>query len=321
MKYPIGGYLPLELDGVGTLPPGIPFNLGRSALGALAIARRWKSIAVPRYICPCVFRELERRGVRTSFYDLDGSLEPVSDTIPREGPVLYVNYFGLKDAAVERLARELGNRLVLDLTQAFFYAPPAGVAGFNSARKFIGVPDGAFLIDDSGVCENEFPVQEITPDSAYLFMRADGQTEAGYSLFRRVSDGMDNWGIRRISRLSETILRSADLDGIARKRRENFLFLDSLLRAVNQIKWDCGAQSPLVYPLLLPNGAELRKNLIAEKIFVPAYWPGLESVVCPGSFEAGLIENLVNLPVDQNCGREDLEYAADLIKTFTAKSV
>ena len=144
VSLPIGGYFELEMPR-GELPceGGVTVNFGRGGLELILRTRQYRKVWIPDYICPCVPAFLNAIGMPFSTYEIGANLEP------RELPplawneaFLYVNYFGVKDDYCDELEESRSN-LILDLTQAFYYRP-LNADGFNSTRKFFGVPDGGF---------------------------------------------------------------------------------------------------------------------------------------------------------------------------------
>lgn len=148
MARAIGGYFALEVPrGVAPYPEAVAVNFGRGGLDLILRTRSFRKLWIPDYICPCVPAFLDRLGMDYGTYPIDFNLNPAPLPEPSAGEgVLYVNYFGVKDAT-SRALEETCPRLVLDLTQAFYYQPTRA-DGFNSARKFFGVPDGGYAFGD-----------------------------------------------------------------------------------------------------------------------------------------------------------------------------
>jgi hypothetical protein len=142
----IGGYFELGMpDGDLLYSDAYPVNLGRNGLRLIVGGRKYTDIWLPAYICQDVIDTLLADNIRIRFYKIDDKLEPVVlPVLKKKEGFLYVNYFGIKDTACEKISKTVKN-VILDLSQAFFYTPPEGIDAFNSARKFIGVPDGGFV--------------------------------------------------------------------------------------------------------------------------------------------------------------------------------
>lgn len=137
---PIGGYLGLEQSPLRRWHgDAIALDLGRHVLEVVLLARGYRKLLAPRYTCDVLAPAIRRAKVELTLYDLDGQLDPVlpeGHAAPGEA-LLYTNYFGLKQATVERLAATVPN-LILDYAQDFYGKLPVGVDGFVTCRKFIG---------------------------------------------------------------------------------------------------------------------------------------------------------------------------------------
>lgn len=317
---PIGGYLPLELPAMNTLPhaDAYPVDLGRTGLRLIVERRGYRRVWLPAYTCPVVFETLAKIGVEYVFYPIDAALNPIFDrALEPDEAFLAVDYFGVKDKTISTLSHDerLRGRLIADLTQAFFYAPEADVDAFNSVRKFVGVPDGGFVFG-SFVSQLDLPRREAFDCCLHLLKRADGRTEAGYADFKAASAAMCDWEPRQISLLSEKILRSISLDVVAARRRQNFTFLHTEFEPLNELAFDLNWESfgPICYPLLVKNGDALKKRLVEQKIFIPTYWPGLHLDGTSQPVEKRLLDDLICLPVDQNVSKTDLQRAIALVE-------
>lgn len=297
---PIGGYLPLEFSVMKSLiyPEAYPVNLGRTGLKLIVQKKNYRRVWLPEYICPVVFDALKSINVPYATYKIDKNMDPIIDFEVKEWEAfLYVNYFGIKNKTVEYLSQNVPN-FIADLTQAFFYHPLPGVLAFNSARKFIGVPDGGFCFGDF-INEITLPRQSVCNNCKHLLMRAEGLVEEGYPFFKENEIDQKKWNCKKMSLLTEKILRSVDFENIKGRRIENFKILHKTFHSYNELKFDIEEETvPLCYPLLIPNGKEWKRELCQKKIFVPTYWPDIE---IPDNWTRYLIDNLVCLPIDQNC--------------------
>lgn len=306
----IGGYFELEVSrGKMPYPDAVPVNFGRGGLELIVRTRGYGKIWVPDYICPVVPQFLSRIGVKIGTYEIDERLEPVA--IPLLGTneaFLYVNYFGLKDTYCRKLEGEQP-RLILDLTQAFYYQPN-GADGFNSARKFFGVPDGGFVFGE-GMTDKGLP-NSISYDACESLMRrADGDVAGGYVTFQTQEDGRANATTAKMSELTRRLLCGISHDEALSRRHGNFMVLHRALGAANRFSVPEGAMAPLVYPYWVNGGADLRHRLIASSVFCPAFWP---NVLPAQSGVRSFAQDTVFLPVDHRYGREDMEWIIRLIK-------
>lgn len=310
MAVPIGGYFELETPR-GELPceGGVAVNFGRGGLELILRTRQYRKVWIPDYICPCVPDYLSAIGMPFSTYEIGANLEPC-EMLPLaiDEAFLYVNYFGVKDEYCYELEESRSN-LILDLTQAFYYRP-TNADGFNSTRKFFGVPDGGFVFGH-GISDDGLPESHSFDQCDALLRRADGDLAGGYAAFKRLDAAKASWRVAKMSRLTKRLLSGIDIETAHWQRLMNFRYLHLLLGKTNLLPLAAAdLAGPLVYPYLVENGAELKKKLIAEKVFCPTYWP---EVAEPSEGIRNLTENLVCIPVDQRCSDADIDRIVEVI--------
>ena len=63
-----------------------------------------------------------------------------------------------------------------------------------------------------------------------------------------------------------------------------------------------------MYPLYLANGADIRKKLQEEKIYIPTLWPDVFDVCNESDLEYDMAKNILPIPCDQRYSLEDMEY-------------
>ena len=305
---PIGGYFGLELNNSEHYHnDALRLNTARNCFEYVLRARQYKKVYIPYYTCEVMLEPINKLGLQYEFYQINELLEPsVLPLLKSNESFLYTNYFGLKQRYVKRLAANYGNQVIVDDSQAFFAKPIDGIDTFYSARKFFGVADGAYLYTDKKL------VQEFQQDVSYermshLLKRADIGAEAGYKDFRENDDSLCNQDIKRMSKLTESILSSIDYKTISQKRRLNYAFLNDALGESNLIHLNLDDESvPMIYPYLTSDST-LKQKLIENKIFVATYWPNVFDWVTPNGIEYKLANCLVCIPVDQRYEDADME--------------
>ena len=310
----IGGYFSLELlQREEYHKDAIRLNTGRNCLEYILRVRGYKKVYVPYYTCEAVMEPISKLGVPYEFYHIDIHFE-ISDRLTlKEGEaLLYTNYFGLKQRYVERLAAKVGNRLIIDNTQAFYAKPLSGIDTFYTCRKFFGVPDGAYLYCDKELdeeIEQDFSFDRV----AHLVKRIDLSAEDGFKDFRRVDDGLDNQPIRKMSKLTQRMMEGIDYEAAAKQRRENYMMLHEALGKENNIELPLEDDAvPMVYPYRVPVEG-LREKLIENKIFVARYWPNVLEWAKPEDVDYLLAYQMQPLPIDQRYGEEEMERIIKLI--------
>lgn len=306
---PIGGYFSLELNKGETFHTNaIALNTGRNCLEYILRCRGYRKVYIPYYTCGVVLEPFQKLGVGYEYYHIDQQLE-IGDkiTLKSDEALLYTNYFGLKQAYVKQLAKRYGKQLIIDNTQAFYAKPVEGIDTFYTCRKFFGVPDGAYLYTD--VKANFEIEQDVSYDRmSFLLKRLDLGAEAGYADFREQSERLVGQPIKRMSHLSEQMMRGIDYQAVAARRRENFKYLDEHLGATNQLQLPFADDAvPMVYPYLTDDKT-LKQRLISEKIFVATYWPNVFEWCKLGDWECKLTENTVFIPIDQRYNFDDMKF-------------
>ena len=307
----IGGYFELELrKGEHYHKEAIRLNSGSNCFEYILRARKYEKVYVPYYTCHVIYDVAQRLGLNIAYYHIDELLEPVElPELNAHEAFLYTNYYGLKQSCVERLSEKYGKQLIVDNAQAFYAKPIAGIDTFYSPRKFFGVPDGGYLYTDA-ILNDEFPQAESMQRMKHLLKRIEQGAEAGYADYQREEETLDGSPIERMSKLTDALLRSIDYEKIAQERISNYKILEEQIGKTNAIHLTLlQGDVPMVYPYLTGDPT-LKRQLIANKIFVATYWPNVDA---NEEFENTLKTNLLPLPIDQRYGQSDVKVIANAI--------
>ena len=308
----IGGYFELVCD---TKPlyyqDGIYLNICRNALRYVIRALGIKKIHVPFFTCHVVDEAIQSEGCEILKYNLDKNLLPEQD-FPREDFIVYNNYFGVLGQNVETLSQIYPN-LIVDNAQAF-YSKPNCRAVIYSPRKFFGLPDGGILRGKDIPLLN-LQIGTSTSVISHLLKRLESGAEAGYKDFVINDSKLDNYPVQSMSELTRALMGNIDYEGAKEKRLSNFTFLKQHLKTDFPILMSMD-DVPLVYPLLIENGSELRSRLIGNKIFCARYWPKVLEYCDTNSIEYRLAKNVVSLPIDQRYGFEEMKHIISVINQF-----
>lgn len=313
----IGGFLGLE--GCNIFDEGAKWkyavNSGRAGLELILKHYKPNLLWIPAFICSCVPDFLRKTGQRFVTYHLDGHLEIVENIELNHGEMLlYVNYFGIMDSYCSKLKKLYKRSLILDLTQSFFYQQRlCDEISFSSARKFFGVPDGGIVTGVPDDLVDSLPDTSGSEYSLHLLMRYDGRQQDAYRLFQKNEERFDHEPVGRMSFLSRNILNGINMDAVRKKRKNNFLFVQSALKKQNQLHFDEKCISPISYPFMIRNGAEIRKKMIGDNIFIPQYWPHLYDL---NEYEQMFAENIVHICIDQRYNDKNIQRILDFIADF-----
>lgn len=311
----IGGYFELELrKGEHYHQDALRLNTARNCFEYILLARKYTKVYIPYYTCEVILQPLHKLHIAYEFYHINESLEPVETIqLHDKEAFLYTNYFGLKQRCVEYLASIYQSQLIVDNAQAFYAPRIAGIDTLYSPRKFFGVPDGGYLYTDK-VLE-----QDISDDKSYgrmshLLLRIEEGAESGYPFFRQSDDSLDNQPIRKMSALTDRILRNIDYDFAKEKRRENFNYLNERLSPKNALPVRLDTNSiPMIYPFYAKDES-LRTKLIEHKVFVATYWPNVLEWISLNSLEYQLARYIIPLPIDQRYDKRRMDEIINVIR-------
>lgn len=313
MNKAIGGYIGLELrQGTHYHANALPLNTGRNCFEYILKLRGYKHVLLPYYTCEVMLEPLRKLGISYSFYAIDPGLEPATLPVLHDKEAfVYTNYYGLKQHAVEQLAKHYGPRLIVDNSQAFFAPRINGIDTFYSARKFFGVADGAYVYADTPL-DIELPRDESCSRMSHLLTRIDTCAESGYGDYLLHEEQLCNQPIKSMSRLTEHILCSIDYEQVRQRRITNYMVLERALYGSNKLSLDASESVPMVYPYWTENGDTLRDELRQQRIYIAKYWKNVLDWNSP-ALEQSLANDLLALPVDQRYTPADIETIIPLI--------
>ena len=307
----IGGFIGLEPTARAAGPwhgAAVALCTGRAAFRLILETVRPALVHVPAYVCHVLFQPLSALRIPWRTYPVDETLSAAAAPTPTPGELLVVvNYFGVQDAAMRALVAAHGERLVIDNTQAFYGSGGDTAWSFNSARKFFGVPDGAYLYAPG---LEERPCTRATHvGTRHLELRAAGRLDEARRAFLDHERGLDDT-LLGLSDSAERMLARIDYRGAAARRRANFARLHESLGRLNRLRLAPTVDGvPHSYPLL-PERALDRTELHRRRIFVPTFWP--ELLDGPGP-EADLAARLLPLPIDQRYDDSHMAVVAETV--------
>ena len=323
------------------------YNSGKTAAYYCIMQMKPKRLFVPRYYCPSTKRAIEKAaadiGTKVIYYHVSRNLSVncpdrsteketrnkdndfyalcnvrtpdtvdfIADNveITCDDAILLVNYFGVCRSYIGRWLKT-GFNLIIDNCQAFFSEPVIAdkVLNFYSLKKDFGTPDGAFVIG------------EHVKD--YHLQQENGIAKCDYLLGSLV-EGTDKWYKRKkevdeeiaanrlgASAITRMMIKTIDYEGVKSKRVANLKLYEEAFGADNLIRPDEDSV-PYLYPLNL--GIDIRKKLIANKIFAPTLWADTLEEIYSGTGEYLLSKNTAFLPLDQRYDKDDIKYIINIV--------
>jgi hypothetical protein len=316
----IGGYFSLELpEAIKHFhDDSLKLNSARNSFEYILNITSPKKVYMPYYNCSVMLEPLIKTKTSYQYYGIQEDLE-IKDIDPlKEGEyILYINYFGIKEAYIQRLIDKYGKRLIIDNSQSFFSRFSSEVFSIYSPRKFFGVSDGGYLTGDFNNTIN------LEYDSSlgrikHLIGRIEGVASDYYSTYKENDNSLKMQNIKRMSKTTELILSGIDYTRVADRRRANFLYLHSYLKGVNLLKIDLESiVAPMVYPFLTKEN--LKSILIKNKIYVATYWNDVLDIENIPLNEIYLTKNIIPLPIDQRYSVNDMKRMITIIKGLNNK--
>ncbi|WP_031435253.1 hypothetical protein [Methylomarinum vadi] len=311
----IGGYFQLELRNGNEFHSGaLRLNTGRNAFEYILRAKKYSKVYLPYFTCEAMLEPIKKLNIDVEFYKLDPYFYPAFNIrkIKKGEIFLYTNYFGICTDICKKLSKYINN-LIIDNSQAFFSKPIDGIDTFYSPRKFFGVPDGSYLYTDSKIdwkLDQDYSLDRFDD----LIGRIEYSAEKFYEKHKQINSLLKNQPIKLMSNITKSILQGIDYDYVIFKRQNNYNYLHNILSGINCLNTSLNDNDvPLIYPLFVSNGIELKKILIKNKIYVATYWPNVKQWTEQTDYEHQLVDHLVCLPVDQRINYQNLDFIIELI--------
>lgn len=293
-------------------------NSGRAAIWHALRILECDCVWVPYYQCDTVRDFLLKHNIVVKYYHIDGNFNPVNLIPGVNEAVIIVNYFGIMSRDRLLSLGEKYDKVIIDNSQAFFTEPIEGCMNVYSARKFIGVSDGAYVIGTGAEkYTEEYPQCFSSDTSLFLLQRIEYGCEGKTYTSRMINENrIDHEDIMRMSKLTHTILDGTDYSFIVHKRKENFGIAHKLFSKINcidpMVYYDDSCV-PMVYPLVIEDD-DLLKKLLEHKHFQGHWWSYLLNEVEKDSFEYWLSRYIIPITIDQRYGEKELYFIKSVIE-------
>lgn len=292
-------------------------NTGRAAIWHAFRLSGCTALWLPYYQCDTVRDFLRGKGVPLRFYHIGVDFTPLDIEQKEDEAVLLVNYYGvMSHERMSRLAADY-HHAIIDNCQAFFCEPVSGCQNVYSCRKFVGAPDGAYVLGPHAECHVDEYDQCFSSDTAgFLLQRIEYGCEGKAYESRMANEHrIDMEDCLRMSALTRALLDSTDYEQIVVRRRDNFATACELFDGVNLLdarRYHDEATVPMVYPLVVEDDA-LLDRLLAAKHFQGHWWSYLLDEMDSASFEYWLSRYVIPITIDQRYGRDGLERIAAVV--------
>lgn len=307
-----GGYIELDKYRLPMLHDGmIALNCGRNCLAYLIEARNIKKLALPYFMCDSVSELCKKYDVTISFYHVDENFMPEEIVLKSDTWLYIMNYYGQLTGRDLSELKAKYERIIVDNAQAYFDEPISDTDTLYTCRKFFGVPDGAFLYTNA-VSEREYPQDESFERMRFLLGRFERTASEFYDEYSANNHLFANEPVKRMSKLTENLLRGIDYGFVKQRRTDNFRLYHQKLKSCNQLLLR-EVEGAFAYPLLIENGAGVRRALQQKKIYIPTLWPNVLNEVGEDRLEYNFVNNILPLPCDQRYDENDIKCIAEEI--------
>jgi hypothetical protein len=313
---PIGGFFELELPNkkMEYHKDAFALSTGRACMHTILKIEKPILVYIPFYTCYALYEPILQLGIDIKFYPINELMEPRHNPLLNDKEMfVYINYFGLKNKLCNELSEKYGKNIIIDNTHNFFNFGYEKSYSFTSARKYFGVPDGAYLYGGSldGISRNK------NTSISHNVKRLEGLFECAYTEYLH-EEKKFNTNILRISKISERLLQNVDYDFVINRRVENYNYLHSKLKDLNDFKFNLKIERgvvPFCYPFFPKKNIE-KCFFHKLKIFVPTLWPDIldRDNKNKFSFEGGVVNRLIPLPIDHRYNLEDMRIIIDAIQ-------
>lgn len=290
----------------------IALSNGRACIGVILKSISIKRCFLPNYTCDAIYHPFDIGNVPYDLYNVDNKMEPLNLPVLEVGEYFYyINYFGVKNNVIKKLYKKYGAKLIIDNTHDFFKKKQFDCWSFTSARKYFGVPDGAFLYSPYPLQNNfeRFNLYSLQHNVG----RLKGNQMKAFGEYQEYERSL-NCEIKKISLVSEKLLSSVNIDFNVKRRKENFQSLHKKLGHLNNFVFSDleDNDTPFAYPFL-PEKYFSKSALYPYNIFIPTLWGDALKRDITTLFEKRLAENLMALPVDERYNEQDINFMANQI--------
>ena len=293
-------------------------NTGRAAIYHTYRVLGCKAIWLPIYQCDTVREFLIKKNVSIKYYHIDADFNPIDLKQESGDAVLLVNYYGIMSYARMKVLASKYQNVIIDNSQAFFCKPIDTCMNVYSCRKFVGAPDGAYVIGKNAhLYVDEYEQGYSSDTSLFLLQRIEYGCEGRAYQSRSINENRVNTeDILKMSKLTQTILDGTDYELIKQKRIENFRIACDLFNDINKInplKYFDQDTVPMVYPLVVEDDG-LLDRLQSAKHFQGHWWSYLLSETRESDFENWLSRYIIPITIDQRYGKEELEFINSIVR-------
>lgn len=311
----IGGYIEFPYFTGNVLHENaVALNSARNCLAYLIEAKNIVKIVIPKFLCASVGEICEKYELQIRYYSIGGDFLPKNLNIEDDEWLYLVNYYGQIDNKKIDGIKKNHNRLIVDNVQAYFQLPAKNTDTIYTCRKYFGVSDGAFLYTDTHITrllEQDYSANRMM----HLLGRYEKSANEYYTTYIENENIIENLPLKKMSKLTENLLRSIEYEKVKVIRDRNYIFLDKAFASINKLSLKT-PEGAFMYPLYVDNGMIIRKKLQREKIYIPTLWPDVFDLCDEMELEYDMAKNILPLPCDQRYDLRTMDFLIEEIKKY-----
>jgi hypothetical protein len=313
----IGGFFELELPIGNTIyhDNAIQLSTGRACLNYILQTIKPTKVLLPYYCCDALFEPMTILGIEYEFYSINNQLEIIELPSLKESELLiFCDFFGIKTNYINDLISIYQEQLIIDNSHSFYQKSYPNNVTFTTARKYFGVPDGAFLYMQNNTTIDSNIKRNTSISINHNIHSLLGLRDLAFSEFSEYEKSLHS-KIEKISIVSERLLSLINFKDVRATRNKNFNFFRKELNKLNLLNISDNATDCFCYPLLLKKPIS-KKELHQDNIFIPTYWVDTVNRENAKDFEleCKISLELLPLPIDHRYTEKDLKRVVAKIK-------
>ena len=293
-------------------------NTGRMGIWHAFRITGCKRIWIPIYQCDSIRDTFEKKGVEMCFYHQNKDFTPLDIKASENDAVLLANYFGIMSHNRMAELAKAYKHVIVDCAQAFFCAPIEDTLTVYSCRKFVGAPDGSYVVGKNAhKFVEEYPQCYSSDTAVFLLKRIEYGCEGkGYEARSLNEHRIDAEDCMKMSKLTRMLMDAENYAYNSQKRKENFAYTHKCLGSINQInptRYMDDETVPMIYPLVVEDDTLIQK-LFAAKHFQGHWWSYICKEQPEKSFEHWMSRYVIPITIDQRYGKDEIDYLINVIK-------
>ncbi len=303
----IGGYIEFpQFTGSLLHDDAIALNSARNCLAYLIETREIAKIVLPKFLCASVEQTCQKYNLKIRNYSIGCDFLPRELQLEDNEWLYLVNYYGqIENKLIEKIKRN-HDKLIVDNVQAYFQEPVDNVDTIYTCRKYFGIPDGAFLYTKSRI-SRKLEQDKSAGRMVHLLGRYENTASEYYSAYTDHENTFENLPLRKMSKLTDNLLRGIDYSQVKAARESNYLYLNKEFTSINKLELKAPT-GPFMYPLYVSNGRNIRKQLQKKCIYIPILWHDVFDVCDRTETEYDMAENILPLPCDQRYTLDNMRH-------------